>query len=143
MSDSNFGLLLQIGDGATPVETFTTIGEVIELGIPEILTEAIETTNHSSSGWKEKIPSGLKELSGFDATLEFDQAVFEILYDAIDNKSIDNYRIVWADTLIEVWSFAAFPSAIKADKANAQSPDHLKFTVTFVPTGAPSFSPLT
>ena len=139
MADINFGLLLQKED--TPLAgTYTTLGALVDLGLPEILTEAVETTNHSSAGWRQKIPSGLKELAEFDITVDFTSALFASIYSDINLKVIANYRIVFSDTLLTMWDFAAFPKGIKQDSANAQSPDQLKFTVTFVPSGAPDFT---
>ena len=89
MAETNYGLLLQKED--TPLAgTYTTIGKVIECGIPKISTAAVETTNHSSGGKAQQIPSGLIALSAFDAALELESASLAAVYADMEDRTIAN-----------------------------------------------------
>lgn len=54
---SSHGTLLKIGDGGSPSESFTTIGEVLDISGPSYELSIEEVTNHDSSGWREFIPT--------------------------------------------------------------------------------------
>jgi predicted secreted protein len=61
------GTLLQVGDGATPTEGFTTILGVKDIDGPGLTRSEIDVTSQDSPGYKEVI-GGLKD----GATLKFD-----------------------------------------------------------------------
>ncbi len=69
------GTLLQVGDGATPTENFTTILGVRDINGPGFTHSEIDVTSQDSSGWKEVI-SGLKDGAtlGFDLTFNPNEA---------------------------------------------------------------------
>lgn len=52
---SSFGTLLQIGDGATPTENFTTIAEVLDISGPSLSADTEDVTNHDSAGKTEEV----------------------------------------------------------------------------------------
>lgn len=53
MAESSFGVVLKIGDGATPTEVFTAIAEVKDIKPFKLKAETKETTHHGSTGgWR-------------------------------------------------------------------------------------------
>lgn len=136
LAESNYGTLLKIGDGGTPTEVFTVIGEVVSIDPPELVNEAIESTNHSSGGWKEFISGGLKELTEFTATINFVDVDITALYNLAVAGTPKNYQIVFPDNGNTTWTFAALVVSVKPLSADAQSPEALQAEVKFQPTGA-------
>ena len=122
---TNYGTLLK--------KATTVIGEVVVLDPPELLNEAVEATNHSSGGYREYIPSQLKELSEFTATVNFVTAS-GIMNDVVAGTKA-TYSIEFPDDGTTTWTFDAYVTGFKPESADASSPEALKATVTFRPTG--------
>jgi hypothetical protein len=61
MAESSHGALLQIGDGATPTEAFTTIAEVKDFTEPTSTPAKHDTTSHSTTGKSRTFRLGLQE----------------------------------------------------------------------------------
>ncbi len=137
LAESNYGTLLKVGDGDTP-EEFAVIGEVVTIDPPEIMAEAVEATNHSSGGWREFIPSGLKEISEFTATINFVATAVDNLYTDLIAGNLRNYKIEFPDDGTTTWTFGALVVAIKVLGADAASPEALQAEIKFQPTGANS-----
>lgn len=113
MGISSFGTLLQIGDGATPTEGFTTVAEVLDIGGPGLALGLTDGTHHGSpGGWIEKIPT----------LLDAGEVSFDIQYDPVgathdastglindmENKTLRNFQLVFPDTGTTTWSFSAY-----------------------------------
>lgn len=131
MAASNFGILLK--------KASTVVGQVVNLGLPEISTEMIEITNHSSAGVREFLPSGVIEVGEFTADILLTQAQLAIIKGDIDNKTSATYNFDFtAGQALTDLSVTAFPTKIETGDADAQSPDVLKAKVTFRPTGTMS-----
>jgi hypothetical protein len=138
MPETNYGLLFQKED--TPGSgTYTLVGSVIDCGLPGISTGAIDSTSHSSGGFAQKIPDGLISLSSFKIVLDLAAVALAAIYAEIAAKTIANYRIVFANTLLKMWSFDGFPLVIEAPSADAKKPGELQISVTYQPTGEISF----
>ena len=133
---SNYGTLLKVGDAGTPTETFAVIGEVVSIDPPEIMAEAIEATNHSSGGWREFIPSGLKEISEFSATINFVDADVTAIYTDLIAGNLRNYQIAFPDDGSTTWTFGSLVVGLKVLGADATSPEALQAEVKFQPSGA-------
>ena len=54
---TSHGTLLQMGNGATPTEVFTTIAEVKDSPGPNNTGATEDVTNHDSAGWVEHVPT--------------------------------------------------------------------------------------
>jgi hypothetical protein len=128
---SNYGTLLK--------KATVTIGEITVLDPPELSNAAVEVTNHSSGGWREFIPGGLKALSPFTAEVNFTNAVTVsgMMSDTVAG-TVAAYSIVFPEST--TWAFNAFPTSFKPGSADAQSPDALSATVTFQPTSTGTIS---
>jgi hypothetical protein len=138
MANKDYGTILSKGAGDGPPETFTAVGEIISTGIPEIIAEKAETTNHSSGGWRSFIPAGLKSLGEFELTLVATAAVVEDIYDDIVAEDVSTYKVTYAgtDLALDSWTFEAFPTSIKVGDAKADAPEAMTVVVKFQPTGA-------
>lgn len=135
------GTLLQIGDGATPTEGFTTIAEVkdIDLGLAQ---EPIEVTNHSSTdGWRERI-GGL--LDGGEVTFEVnflpadDTQDFPagLLKDMVD-RTKRNFKVVFTDTANTEW---LIPALVSSFEPSAPVDGALTASVTLTAAGKPTLA---
>lgn len=133
MTDSDYGILLN--------KDAALFGEVTNMGIPEILTEAVEKTNHSSGGVREFIPSKLKEIAEFTVTVNLTQTVLDDVNDDIDGGTISTWHVQYpADLGLNDFFFSGFPLSIAVQDADAQSPGVLMADVTLRPTGAVTIS---
>lgn len=133
MTDTNYGILLN--------KDAVLFGEVTNLGIPELMVEAIEKTNHSSGGVREFISSKLKEVGEFTFTVNATQAVVDDVNDDLDDGTISTFHIQYpADLAMNDFFFSAFPTSLAMQDADAQSPGVLVADVTLRPTGAVTIS---
>lgn len=129
---------LQEGDGNTPVETFTTIAEIKNIGGPKLAAETKEVSSHSSGGWKEFITT-LMDGGEIALSLNFIPTSLTqgyqkgMLWDMVQRIQ-RHYRIVFPDAAGTTWSFNGYVSKFDV-KAN--TPDPLEADVTIRVTGAP------
>lgn len=133
MTDSNYGILLK--------KATVLVGEITNLGFPELITEAVEKTNHSSGGNREFISSKLSETGEFTFTMNVVQANLDIVDADRQAGTVANYQIEYPAALaLDAWVFDAFPTNIAMQDSDAQSPDVLTADITFRPTGGITFS---
>lgn len=127
MSDdrTNYGALLK--------KSTTVIGEVVSLDFPELTNEALESTNHSSGGYKSYISGKLIELTEFSATVNF-TSISGIMTDLVAGTE-GSYGIYFPDVDTTTFTFGAYVVGFKPETADATKPDVLKATVRFRPTG--------
>lgn len=136
-----FGTLLKIGDAATP-ESFTTIAEVLDIGGPQLTLDTEEATNHSSTdGWEEVIGTILR--SGqvtFDVNLLPTGATHSystgLLKDMV-NRTLRNFRLVFPDTAVTTWAFAAL---VVGFEPSAPVAGILRASVTLKISGKPTLA---
>jgi len=136
---SGFGTLLQVGDGASPTEVFSTIAEVTGLSGPSLSLETIDATHmESPNNFRELIPS-LKSAGEVSFDLNFlpGESSQQGLTTDYLNRTLRNFRIVWTDTGTTTWGFSAY---ITSFEPSAAIDDKLSASVTLTISGAPNFS---
>ena len=131
---SNFGTKLQVELVANSGD-WTTIGECRVIPAPQDNQDDIEVTHHSSEGWREYKPSGLKDRGELAVVVnsvptETSQAALETLHQSGEDRK---YRIVRTNGIVE--TFNAYVKSIVANDADAQSPDAVQDTITFKLSG--------
>lgn len=113
---SSHGSLLKIGDGATPTEVFTTIGEVQDIDGVGIAVATEEVTSHDSSGWREFIPT-LREIGEVTFTINYNNGATQGftggLYNDAVNRTKRNFQIVIPTTANKTGSFTAYVTSFK------------------------------
>lgn len=127
MTISTYGIGFQKGDGGSPTETFTSVGAIVKMTIPEIQTDKKSSTTHATSGKATNVSSGLVGMSDFTVILDGINSDMAALYDIMLAKTISNYKIIFADATITPWLIKCFPLSIKPMDIDAQNPDVLHF----------------
>lgn len=144
MSNAVFGqgTLLQIGDGGSPTETFTTIAEVTEISGPSLALDVIDVTSHDSTGgWREKI-GGL--LDGGEVTFTINYLPSNATHNAttgllrdLKNRTKRNFKLVFPDAGSSTWSFTALVTSFEPSEP---IDDRLTADVTLSITGQPTLA---
>ena len=106
------GTLLKIGDAATPIEGFTVVAEVTDLGGPSLTLETIDVTSHDSvNGWREFI-GGL--LDGGEVSFTINYIPTNSTHDAstglikdMKDRTIRNFQLIFPDAGTTTWTIAA------------------------------------
>lgn len=136
------GTLLQIGDGATPTEGFTTIAEVLDISGPELTQNTSDVTNHDSpGGWQEFIGT---ILSGGTVTFDVNWQPVEpthsqstgVIFD-LKSRTKRNFKIVFTDSGNTTWTFTALVTNFTP---GAPVQDKLLGSVTLQITGQPTLA---
>ena len=128
---SNYGIQL--------LASSTSIGTIVSVDPPEVVQEAIETTNHGGGGFKEFISSGLKELKDFTATVSLDTTGVGLVDDLLEGTETA-YTMVFPDADATTITFSALITSAKPSSADAASPEQLTLEITFQPTGSFTFA---
>lgn len=137
---ASWGTLLKVGDGAAPIENFTTILQVQDLTPPAVTTLMEDATSHDSTeGWTETRPTNLE--AGditfgvlYVPTAATHDAGTGLIADQVA-KTLRNFQLIYPDTT--TWSFSAY--VIKfAPKAPVKG--LLKADVTLDVTGKPTLA---
>jgi hypothetical protein len=128
---STYGVVLSVGDGATPTETFTAIAGLISLEPPEIMQEKVEVTNHGSLGKKQFIYGGLVEFGEFKCKISYFDA--STLRTACVSGIVHNYQIGFPGD--GSWEFSALVTSFKPTGMDAQKPEQFTAEVAFQPSG--------
>lgn len=119
--------------GSTFTFNSVTIGKCIVIGFPEFATEGPDTTNHSSGGWGESIPSGLIRVGDLTMSVLNEAGVYLAIRTLMVNKTIGPSVIAnGVDTI----TGQSWIKSVKLEDADAQSPDANKLTVVVAPTGS-------
>jgi hypothetical protein len=108
MSIETQGTLIQRGDGATPSENFSTIGEVVDFDGPGGQASVIDAT-HLNSAAKEK-RMGLADEGQFTFNLNFEpsDAVQNALREDRRTRVARKFKIIYTDTAQTTWDFTAY-----------------------------------
>ena len=132
------GTLLKIGDGGTPTEVFTTIGEITNITGPGVTLDTIEVTNHSSpGGCEEHIPSVLRtgEVT-FDINFvpgsPTQSFATGLIGDAV-SRTLRNFELLFPNLV--KWEFAGYVIGFEPD---APFDGKLGASVTVKPVGQPT-----
>lgn len=115
--------------------TWTFNGEsykCIVTGFPELSTDEIDTTNHSSGSYAEAIPSGLIRVGNFTLSLLEESGNLLALRNHLANKTVANSII---ENNLTTLTGSSFIKSVKVEDADAQSPDANKITVVVAATG--------
>lgn len=127
MANTNYGTYLK--------KAATVLGEIVNIDPPELINEAVESTNHSSGGYREFISGGLRELTEFTCTVNFiGVTVSGIMTDVVAGTKA-SYSIEFTDDATTKWTFDAIPTSFKPSAMDAQSPDVLQAEITLRPSG--------
>lgn len=102
------GIVIAIGDGATPTEAFTTIPEVKSFSGPGGSASVIDVTDLQSAAKEKRM--GLQDEGQLTLSINYipDNAVHQGLRTDRANQTKRNFRMTFTDTGATVWDFAAF-----------------------------------
>lgn len=109
------GTLLQMGDGATPTEAFTTILDVTTINGISISRDTLDTTSHDNSNGFRTFIGGLADGGEVTFEMNFDptatthaevSGVFSKLVGSSLPTTTTNFRIVYPSPLSKRWNFA-------------------------------------
>lgn len=142
MSDAiaAYGTLLKRGNGAGP-EVFSTIAEVKSISGPNMSSDVIDVTTHSSAAagaWREKIASLIDpgELS-FDINfIPAAQGHIDLRTDFV-NRTKRNFQLQFPDAGPTIWSIEGIVTSFEIE---APTDDVLSASITITITKAPTFS---
>jgi len=115
---SNYGSIFTFGGATWPC---------MVVDFPEISTDQIEITNHASGGVREKIPSGLLAYGDITLSMIAAAGTLAAFKTYMQNKTISS-TVVSNNT--DTLTGDGFFVSVKAEAADAQSPDANKLTVT-------------
>lgn len=131
-----FGIALKRGDGATPTETFATIGNVTSVSGPEIERETYDVTAHDSiDGWREFI-GGLKDAGEVSIEVNYDPRKHDVLVADFEDVNPRNYKLVFPDGLGE-WALKLILTGFSQE---APVDDKLSAELTFKVSGKPTIT---
>jgi predicted secreted protein len=102
------GILIQRGNGATPTEIFTTVGEITDFDGPGGSASVIDVTNLESTA-KEKL-MGLKDEGqfSFNANLVPGDVGQTGLRTDRDNRTLRNFKVILTDAGTTTLTFSAY-----------------------------------
>lgn len=138
---SAFQTLVQIGDGATPTEGFTTIAELRNISGPSMSADVIDVTTHNTSTPFRRFISGL--IDGGEINLDINFVPQDpthsystgLLSDFL-NRTRRNFALVFPDEGSTTW---IFPGIITNFETNSDPADVLMGSVTIKIAGPPTF----
>lgn len=116
----SFGVQLQRGDGEI-VESFFTIAEMTNINPPMVVADDVEVTAHDGVGFKEYIMT-LRDLDSFTISINYDPAAaghVQLITDVVA-KTLINWKLIFPDTAVTTWEFAAFVKSFKPNAMPAQ-----------------------
>lgn len=105
----------------------------IVTGFPEITTDELDSTNHSSGGYAESVPSGLVRVGDITMSVLEESGNFATFQTAMVNKTVATSVI---ENNLTTLTGSSFIVSVKMEDADAQSPDVNKLTVVLAATGA-------
>lgn len=135
------GTLIQVGDGATPTEGFTTIAGVKDIDGPGYTRSEIDVTSQDSAGYRELI-AGLKDGQALKFDLTFNpNNVTHAEVNGLLAKFVDgvtrNWRIVFPVNPARRWVVAGF---VKDFSMKEPIDGAIMASVSIRLTGAPNFN---
>lgn len=139
-----FGAQLQIGDGATPTEGFTTIAEVLDIGGPELTRDTEDVTPHDAVDGYEEFIATLRRTGEvtFDVNFVPSHATHGTgsggLIGLYESDELTNFRLVMAASIGYTWSFAAMVTRVSPSNPVTGA---ARASVTLKPSGKPTLAP--
>jgi predicted secreted protein len=106
------GTLIARGNGASP-ETYDTLLKARNIQGPGQTVDFVDVTSHSSSGYREVLPS-FKNSGECSFELLYDSADLEHagVFDDYEAKTLRKWKITYTDTGAEIHTFSAYVSNI-------------------------------
>jgi hypothetical protein len=104
----------------------------IVTGFPELTTDELDATNHSSGGYAESVPSGLIRVGNITMSVLEESGNFATFQTAMVNKTVANSVI---ENNLATLTGSSYILSVKQEDADAQSPDVNKLTVVLAATG--------
>lgn len=107
------GFLLQLGDSAGQLGTFTTVAEVKDITGPAVSLDVIDVTNQSSPGGYEEIIPSIRRAGEVNFDVNFDpqsgthDGATGLIYLA-NNKTKRGWRLQLQDPGNHYWAFDAY-----------------------------------
>jgi hypothetical protein len=124
------------GDGATPTEAFTSVGNIYSITEPSLKAVARNSTTYANLGKSSSKPVGMLEME--DIVVVIDGVSANIVSVYADMKAqlvkpyvLSNYKIGWGDPDREDSILKAFPISIEEMETDETNPDVIKYTVTY------------
>ena len=132
-----YGTLLEYKNPLTGA--WTTVAGTKDLEFPNDTTEAIETTDNQSGGYRTFIPNPLAELEEVDVEMKFLWSQWSVMTQMKRTRVIAEWRMVLMNAEQTYMSFCAFISGL----GGAMPMEELvTATITLRPTGAPTWGEL-
>jgi len=95
MAEKGSAFLLQIGDGATPTEVFTTVAGLRSTSFT-INGETVDVTNKSSAGWRELLDgAGVATMSISGSGVFQNDTEMRKIRDLAVTRAVNNYQIIF------------------------------------------------
>lgn len=130
----SFGTLVQIGDGATPTEQFTTIPGVKDISGPEQTNDTEDVTAHDSPGRSEELIATILRTGEISFPINWDPSdtVHQTLHTLKNTGEARNFRIIWpAETGMQ----STFEALVTSFGPSAPVVGVLGSDITLKPTG--------
>jgi predicted secreted protein len=136
------GTLLQIGDGATPTEGFTTIAELKSISGPDLSRDSLDVTTHNSPGrWRQFI-AGLKD--GGQITFNINYVPTDPTHDNVsgllslfNDEDEHNIKLVFPDAGTTEW---ILPCIIVGFSATEPVDNVIDAAITLKVAGTPTLA---
>lgn len=111
------GTLFQRGDGATPTENFTTVGEVTNLSGPGMSRDIIDVTHMETADAYREYIAGLADAGEITVEVNYipGNASQENLIDDFEQRVKRNFKIVFPFTGNPEWAFTGVLTGFEAD----------------------------
>lgn len=134
---TGYGTLLQYKNALT--NEWVTVAGTRDLEFPEDTTEAIETTDNQSGGYRTYIPNPLAELAEVSYEMKFLWSQFFVLRQMKLTRVVAEWRLVLMNAEQTYMSFCAFVSALAG---SIPYEELVMATITLRPSGAPDWGTL-
>lgn len=132
-----YGTLLQYKNSLTGV--WTTVAGTKDLEFPNDSTEAIETTDNSSGGYRTYIPNPLAELEEVSYEMKFLWSQWSVMTQMKRTALVAEWRLVLMNAEQTYMSFCAFISALGG---SIPMEELVMANITLRPTGGPTWGTL-
>lgn len=108
-----FGTILKLGDGATPVESFANVPEVVEYEFPTPTREEIDVTHHESPGEYREFIGSFKDAGSLTFTVNWNpnNAIHKQLIDLFEAGTTVNWQVAFPVSPTKTAAFSAYVSS--------------------------------
>lgn len=132
-----YGTQFKRGDGASPTEAFTAIGEVSAINGFSMSKDTADVTHMASTSRYREFVSGLRDAGEVSIDVNYIPGGTDIdnAFTDYDANTSRNYQIVWADGT--EFEFAGICTSIAT---NEPIDDKMSATFTYKITGVPTFT---